>query len=90
MFVAIYTTVAPRKSPSRKGFKTVKTAEEYILSQMCSDCKENYEKYISGRFLTKEEEMNWQWPCCACEWEVFSEDELSREQLEGIDNYGNG
>lgn len=90
MFIAIYTTVAPRKSPSRKGFLTVLDAEKYILSKICSECKEKYQDYLDGKCTSKEQEMNWSWPVCACEWEIFSSGELSQEDLDGIENYVNG
>lgn len=87
MFTAIYLPSRPegKEDPSRSGFTTEEDAEEYVVSQMCSSCKEErsralanlYDEEIDGEFHPSAH------PGCFYEWIIGPTEKV--EAAEGFD-----
>jgi hypothetical protein len=77
-FSAIYMPALPpgRENPSRSGFETEAEAIEYMLTQMCSTCREERQRFVDGTGNDDYDSDDYadEWPSCSCEWVIVPTD----------------
>ena len=70
MYTAMY---LPNDNPclTAHSFLTPEEAWDYIYSVMCQDCRNEYERYLTGNY-NKEDEEDWPFYPCEAEWCVLT------------------
>lgn len=82
MFTAIYLPCRPegKEDPSRSGFTTELEAEEYVFSQMCSDCQEEHRQALAGEQDSEDDFPPDAYPGCFYEWMIGPTDKVDASE----------
>jgi len=73
LWTALYLPASEWPSPSKFDFTSRDEAEQYMFSNMCSICREERRRKLSGESDpgNEQHEHDSEWPPCSCEWAIL-------------------